>query len=528
VSFTRFDTVLHSAATAVGLQPALLLTPDENRRTVVVVVDDVGLSPEGVVAVRETLRAAAGRVTASGGRMAILRASGGTGVLRQLSGDSRILNSAIDSLHYLGGVATPVLAGRATWQTLNFAIDGLAGVAGRKVVAVLTENPCGPAPRGAAPSDLRHAANLAGAAVYTLRPGGAAIGDIAAACPLAALARETGGGFGGELGDVLDQEQSYYAIGIAQDEDAIDPMGRWSAANPAEVKMLRAGITLRPRMGYVRFVPPTDSLLPENYAAIYNRALRSPFGSFTLRARLSAAVIDQRDTPVVQAALVLDPRDFTFTRDLDGIFHGGAMIDLIIYQEAVNSQGPLRRELKLVLKPDEMRLAVDKGILTNFELRLPGPGGWQVQAVVADEGSDRTGSAAQWIDVPDLRQSRFGIGGLVLLGDRTNDPTARTFRQGGTLNFGYTSINESSADRKAELEMQTRVLSGTRTVLEGAIFPVSFEEAPRGTRRQISGRLVLNDHVPPGDYILQVTVRDLLAPKGRSDTVVQVIDFQVR
>jgi len=148
--------------------------------------------------------------------------------------------------------------------------------------------------------------------------------------------------------------------------------------------------------------------------------------------------------------------------------------------------------------------------------------------VVADLGSDRIGSAEQFFDVPDLRQNRFGIGGLVLIGDGTNDPTARTFRQGDTLVFDYTSINETTADRKASLEMQTKVLSGTRIVLEGAVFPVTFEEAPRGAHRQIRGKLTLNDQAPPGDYLLQVTVRDLLAPKGRPDTATQAIDFQVR
>src|SRR5580765_4127837 len=74
IAFTRFDTVLHSAKSAAGLEPALPLTPEQNRRIVVVVVDDVGLSPEGIDAVREMLRALAGSVTATGGRMAILRA----------------------------------------------------------------------------------------------------------------------------------------------------------------------------------------------------------------------------------------------------------------------------------------------------------------------------------------------------------------------------------------------------------------------------------------------------------------------
>jgi VWFA-related protein len=526
-AFTRFDTVLHSARSAQGLEPALALTPEENRRIFVVVVDDVGLSPEGIVAVRATLRDLAGSVTASGGRLAILRAGGGNGVLRQLSGDSRILTNAIDEIRYLGRADSPASAGRATWQALTFALDGLAETAGRKVVAVLTENPCAPAPPGAVGSDVHHAAHAAGAAVYTLRPGGTAIGEPAATCPLASLAHDTGGLFGGELRTVLEQEQIYYAIGIAQDEDVIDPTGRWSAAKPAEVKALRSGITLRPRQGYVRYVPAADSLLPESYPVVYNRALRSPFAGFALRTRLSATLVDQRDTAIVQAHLFVDPHDLTFTRDLEGTYHGGAFLGFMVYKENVRTPKPIEREVRLNLKAAEMQTALSKGFLTSFEMSLPGPGDWQILAVVADEGSDRTGSAAQFLEVPVMRQNQFRIGGLLLPGD-TADPTARRFRRDDTLTYRFTTMNEVAADRKASLEMQTKVLSGTSVVLNGAPLPISFEESPRGSHRQISGTLKLNDLVPPGDYLLQVTVRDLLAPANLPATATQVIDFQVR
>jgi len=431
-------------------------------------------------------------------------------------------------LHYLSRASGPASAGRATWLALASALDGLADFPGRKVVTVLTENPCGPAPAGAASSDIRHAAHVAGAAVYTLRPGGAVMGEVAASCPLASLARDTGGHFGGAPGDVMAQEQRYYAIGIAQDEDVIDPLGRWSAAVPAEIKVLREGVVLRSRLGYMRYVPAADSLLPEPYTAVYNRALRSPFASSGLRTRLSTAMIGVRATPVVQASVFLDAHDLTFTRDLEGVFHGGVMLGLVAYREYIRTPDLKQRELSLTLKPDEMRQALNKGILTTVEISLPAPGAWQVQGIVADRGSDRIGSAAQFIEVPDLTQNRFGIGGLSLIGDGHTDPTVRSFRQNETLVFEYTSINESTVDRKASLEMRTNVLSGTRTVREGAIFKISFEEALRGAHRQIAGKLTLNDLLAPGYYLLEVTVRDVLAPAGRPNTATQVIDFQVR
>ena len=65
-------------------------------------------------------------------------------------------------------------------------------------------------------------------------------------------------------------------------------------------------------------------------------------------------------------------------------------------------------------------------------------------------------------------------------------------------------------------------------VFDGTPRRVTFGEAPANARRQISGQLNLEPQMAPGDYILQVTVRDLLAPPGEPRTATQFIDFQVR
>src|SRR5450759_1440581 len=79
-NFTWFDTRLHTAVSRAGQPaqptvqlPALDLLPDEIRRNLVVVVDDLGLTPGGINAVRSALRAFVGSSDSSGDRVAILR-----------------------------------------------------------------------------------------------------------------------------------------------------------------------------------------------------------------------------------------------------------------------------------------------------------------------------------------------------------------------------------------------------------------------------------------------------------------------
>ena len=86
--FTWFDTRLHTAVSrADGTEqvPALDLLPDEIRRDLVVVVDDLGLSPAGIQAVRTLLKAFVAGPMGRGDQVAILCSSGGTGMLQQMT-----------------------------------------------------------------------------------------------------------------------------------------------------------------------------------------------------------------------------------------------------------------------------------------------------------------------------------------------------------------------------------------------------------------------------------------------------------
>src|ERR1039458_705146 len=160
-NFTWFDTRLHMAVTRPAQLEALALLPDDIGRNLVVVVDDLGLSPAGIDAVCGTLKAFLADSMSSGDRMAILRASEGSGVLGQLTGDKRILLNAIGGIRYLGGGTSPAIAGGASWLTLVYALRGLRDFPGRKVVVLFSEHPGLTGPPGAPAAEVAYAAHAA-------------------------------------------------------------------------------------------------------------------------------------------------------------------------------------------------------------------------------------------------------------------------------------------------------------------------------------------------------------------------------
>ena len=543
-NLTWFDTRLHTAVSRPGQSaqlPALDLLPDEIRRILVVVVDDLGLTPGGINAVRSALRTFLGSSMSPGDRVAILRSSGGSGVSQQLTGDTRTLVDAIDGIRYLGGGPSAASAGSALWLTLGYALEGLRDFPGRKVVVLFSKKPETAVAEGRAVSEAAHAAQVA-AAVYALDPLSAAPGvPTAAPSAMESLARDTGGWFGGDLARVLETEQGYYAIGFQPEDNSADASGRRPPATPAVIKVRRPGVVVRSRAGFLSQPPRVEFPAPALHAELLHDALRSPFAGSGIRAGLTALFSEYpREGPSVDAVVHFDPRDFSFIHDLQDTYQGTAQLWLAAYTDDGRSTVPSERDFKLMLRPAEYRYGLEYGLRFSAHMTLPaGPGAWQIRAVVADGASDRMGSAMQFVEIPNVRQGSLALSGLILSGasaapdrspaDPRGDSAMRIFKPGQSCTFLYGVFNAlAGPDKQSALEVQTRIFADGRLVLDGKPGRVTFDGMPGTSRRQITGQLKLDPLMAHGDYILQVTVRDLLAPPGETRTATQFTDFRVR
>jgi len=80
--------------------PAAPPRPEDVRRTIVLMVDDLGLSFESMAYVRAALRKFVEQQIAPGDLVAVCRTGAGSGVLQQFTTDKRILLSVINGLHF--------------------------------------------------------------------------------------------------------------------------------------------------------------------------------------------------------------------------------------------------------------------------------------------------------------------------------------------------------------------------------------------------------------------------------------------
>jgi len=80
--------------------PPVILRPEQVRRTIALVVDDLGLSHESSARVRQALKKFVDEQMQPGDLAAVIRTGAGMGALQQFTTDKQLLHAAIDRIHY--------------------------------------------------------------------------------------------------------------------------------------------------------------------------------------------------------------------------------------------------------------------------------------------------------------------------------------------------------------------------------------------------------------------------------------------
>lgn len=138
-----------------GVQPARV-RPQDVRRTIVIVIDDLGMSFESMSRTRSALKRFVEQQMQPGDLISIVRTSGGTGALQQFTTDKTRLEAVVSKLRWnpngRGGVVSVNLSDRKdlaptgpntvveTLKSLNFIISGLKTMPGRKSLFLISDS----------------------------------------------------------------------------------------------------------------------------------------------------------------------------------------------------------------------------------------------------------------------------------------------------------------------------------------------------------------------------------------------------
>jgi len=666
-------------------EPVRPLAPGEVKRTIAVVIDDLRMSLDSIRPTQDALRKLVDQEMEPGDLVAIIRTSGGIGVLQQFTNDKRQLHAAIDAVRWLpagsGGTGSvPAIStrgGRAgvggqamaaaelggydlardfylapqTFRVLRHTVGGLRELPGRKAVIlfsrgfVMLSSQVTPAASQRVGSQAARAetgtiwadqlnwreqlelltdmANRASVVIYGIDPqglqtisrfgsindsllgnGSILASDVTAADDLATntfsipakidaraaffyasqdglfhLASTTGGFAVANSNDlsrgmrrILSDQKGYYLIGYVPDDSTFKASG---AGHPAPfhkitVKVKRAGFHVRSRSGFVGVATPErvaagSTKLPLAAGGAdandLTSLLLSPFNSGDISVRLTPLFRNSAGMgSYVQSLVQLDAHGLTFKDEPDGSHKSVVDVAAVIFDDNGQVVDKAVQTENIRLAGETYNAALKQGVVIGINLPLKRPGAHQLRVAVRDVATERTGSARQFIEAPDIKSGRLAISGILLDGNQqdsvagksvegnllpaeavesdknakevivSTDPAIRSFRRGKdtVVNFSLVVYNATinSATGLPELQIQMRLVKEGRQISISP--PVMLKPADRADLKRIAARgsLRLTPDQEPGHYFLQVVVSDGLA-KAKSRAVTGWSDFEI-
>jgi VWFA-related protein len=441
------------------------------------------------------------------------------------------------------------------------ALDRLIDLANRASVVFYAVDARGLLPVGPFASD-----NTAGSPINTGMAGGIPMNQIgqllsargaqlfATQAGLHKLANATGGTALINQNDLnkgirraLDDMSGYYLIGYRPDEAAFDPATGRVRFNRIEVKVKgRADLRVRTRTGYVGLPETEAPPKPQTRAGQLMAALVSPFGAAGVNLRLTSFFIDAPGgAAAVRSMLLIDPRTLTFTRQPDGQQQTKLDIVAVTFGEDGRVVDQLNRIETIRVPADSLELFKKEGMVYDLNVPVRKPGAYQFRVAVRDSATERTGSAGQYVEVPDLARKRLTLSGIIVaapappqaataqvmpaaLSDQQANPATRRFRRGALLDYGFVIYNAKPerATGRPRLTTQARLFREGQQVYAGQ--PQPFDPAPQSglARVEAAGRLQLGAALEPGEYVLQIVVTDAAAGKSHA-VATQWIDFEL-
>lgn len=464
--------------------PPIATRPKQIRRTIALVVDDLGLSFESIARIRQSLKKYVDREMQPDDLVAVIRTGAGMGSLQQFTSNKQILYAAIDHVKYNAfgrvGISSFAPLGSATDDgfdneraqifsagtlgAIQYVVQGLRELRGRKSVVLFSENLklMYAGEQSARVQDsirrLGDAANRASVVIYSIDPRGLVTTGLTAADDtrgktpqqiaqvpmqrsqevfdsqegMVILAHETGGLFmqntndiDGALRHVIDDGDGYYLLGYHPDASTFDVKTGRPRFHNMQVRVKRAGLHVRARTGFFGTSDRETEPAPRGRQAQITRAMTSPIGSGALGLRLTTLFSHvAKSGPFLNSMLFFDPSQLTFTDEPDD-WHK-AVIDIIAVTFGDNGQqvDGTDRTWTLRLKGDNYTDVLKKGMVYSVHVPIKKPGAYQVRVVLRDAGSELLGSASQFIEIPDIGNGRLALSGIVLRNDQPRAATA--------------------------------------------------------------------------------------------------------
>ena len=367
---------------------------------------------------------------------------------------------------------------------------------------------------------------------------------------MATLAEETGGLFfhntndlGRAMAEAAKDQDGYYLIAFKPDDVTFEKTRQGQAkTHRLSIKVRKPGLKVRFRKSFSGGV---DSDVAPAASNPMLTAMQSPFRSLDIPMKLTPLYLeDEKAGSFIRAYLFVDPSRFQFVDDPaeagdnDQSPWKKTVADqlLVLYDQNGAVVDRVAQSQTIRLRKAGMEKAMKNGMVQMVDIPVKRPGPYQLRAAMMDNATKKTGSSAQFIFIPDLKNKQLamsdvGVTTEAFLQAKSADgsPGLRVLHGGDKLVYTAYIYNakEMKGGGKPNLETQVILYRDGKVVFTGkrtTFQPAGFVE---GKQLPLRGTLQLGSNIAPGEYAVQVAVRDLEAPK-KQQFAVRAADFEVR
>jgi VWFA-related protein len=562
--------------------PPPVLAPDGVRRAIAFLVDDLSLNFTNIYFARVGLEKFVKTQMQPGDLVAILRTSRGVGA-QFFSSDKRQLLAIIKEIRwdaplgaYSGGISQAM--------AISYSIRALQDMPGRKYLIMMSslallngnmtpdyKQSTQPGPDFSIFNLMADAALRAGVVIHTL-PFGVSmpmspwstidISTLENSPTEIPLSKKTGGIYlqsnffstRSGIGRVSEEIKGYYLLTYAPPAGTFKP-NKQAIYHRVMIKVKRPGSEVHTRDGFFGMTDPPDTLARQRNAL--REAIFSPFRYNDLKVNLAFGYVDNPlGGYMLRSWLHVDARDLGIIDEKDGA--GTIALEAACVtsgtRDFIQDVGNMGYEFRI--NKGNVPWLRDHGLRFSLELSAKKAGPYYVRVVVRDAASGKIGSAYQFIEIPELNKHRLALSSIFVISreedadwinssksltartantelrpdlrrDPRRNPAFRSYHPGDSFEYMAIVYNAKAKDNEPpDLEYHYVLYRNGSELFKSESKAVDLSDVKDFKRIPIRQKVGLDETVQPGDYVLQLRIKDKRAKENYS-LAAQTLDFQV-
>jgi VWFA-related protein len=361
---------------------------------------------------------------------------------------------------------------------------------------------------------------------------------------LSFLAAETGGQFYRNqnyldvpIGRALAQEKGYYLLGY----EPTDETFKGKKFHTIEIKLTKPDLKVSSRSGFAGKTDPDTAAIKKTADSELYEAILAPLPLPALNVQMTAYF----DTTPAQGNFIrtlvhLNPDEITLTDESGGGRKAVFDVVAVTLDEKNSVVDEFNHTHTIHIPAAGLAELKQFGLVYSVDVPVKKTGAYNFRIAMRDAQSRHLGSAAQVIDVPDVKKGKLFMSSLLVSGvDAKGNfevpkgaaadnafsltttgsiPSIRRFRSGDYVAYFYTLYNArpDTQTRKPKVTVQVNLYREGVRQTEGKIEAVPVEKQPDLSRINDFGYLRLNPAMPAGEYELQVIVTDTVSGQAVS------------